>query len=468
MSHLALPKRLLKALCLVGLIANVLSLSASAQVVPTGTISGVIKDASGLVVAKAHITITNVDSNVTRTTSTGSDGAYRFPALPIGHYQVMVAVVGFKTATEKDITLDVDQEAVVNIKLTVGALEQQVIVTSEPARVDTTNSSLGQVVDGKQISDLPLNGRNFIDLTLLQTGITQFQYNNFGTNGLFGEFFSSNGAPIRSNMYTLDGAIMGNVGGASASSISGLSLGLDGISEYKVMTNSFSAEYGLVMGSQTTIVTKGGTNRFHGDVFEYIRNSVFDARNYFDLLYSLPKTSPGGGRRVAPFKRNQFGAAAGGPIQRGKTFFFGTYEGFRQVLDNPPNVGVTPTIPAACHTPVVGGVETVTNSCDPALKPGQTENVSPTIQPILALWPLPNIEPGDQFSYLSTNTIHEDYFQGRIDRTFSLKDNLFGRYTYDNTNEVYPKLFPIYDFGLVERQQYVTLAEDHILTPALL
>src|SRR6185437_1939435 len=109
-----------------------------------------------------------------------------------------------------------------------------------------------------------------------------FSQNHFGTNALFGEFFSSNGAPLRSNMYTLDGAIMGNINGASASSISGESLGLDGISEYKTMTNSYGAEYGLVMGSQTSIVTKSGTNRFHGGAFEYIRNSVFDARNYFD------------------------------------------------------------------------------------------------------------------------------------------------------------------------------------------
>src|ERR1700733_332949 len=452
-------------------VALILSLVASpefAQVIPTGTISGVVKDSSGLLVPNATVTIVNVESNFQRTAQTSDNGMYRFPALPIGHYNVKVQMTGFKTETQRDLTLDVAQEAVVNLTMEVGGVEQQVVVTAEAARVDTTTSSLGHIVDNRQVAELPLNGRNFVDLTLMQTGITQFQNNNFGTDGLFGQFYSSNGAPLRSNMYTLDGAIMGNIEAASASSISGLSLGLDGISEYRVMTNSFSAEYGLVMGSQTTIVTKGGTNQFHGDAFEYLRNSALNARNYFDVLYSLPTTAPGGGRRTAPFQRNQFGGALGGPIIKNKTFFFGTYEGFREVSGNPPNVGVTPTIPAACHTPVIGGVQTVTNSCDSALKPGQTENVVPSMQPILALWPLPNVQPGNQFTYLSIARTHEDYAQGRIDHTISSKDSVFGRYTYDNTNETYPKLYPIFDFGLIERQQYLTLAENHIFSPGLL
>ena len=451
-------------------LALVLCLTAfpiSAQVVPTGTISGMAKDPAGASVSNANVTVVNVETNLSRTATTGKDGSYRFSALPVGHYNVKVDMAGFKTETQTNVVLDIGQEAVVNFTMEVGTVQQQVVVHSEALRVDTTTSSLGQIVNHNQISDLPLNGRNFVDLTLLQPGITQFQNNNFGTNALFGQFFSSNGAPLRSNMYTLDGAIMGNIQGASASSIDGESLGLDGISQYKVFTNAYPAEYGLVMGSQTVIVTKSGTNQFHGTAFEYLRNSVLDARNYFDYLYTLPPSSPGGGRRVAPFKRNQFGGSLGGPIQKDKTFFFATYEGFREVLSNPPNVGVTPTIPAACHTPVVNGVQTVTNACDSSLKPGQTENVAPAMQPILALWPSPNL-PGNQFTYLSTEQTHENYVQGRIDHTISDSDSLFGRYTFDNTNETYPKIFPIFDSGLIERQQYLTLAENHIFSPALL
>src|ERR1700723_2145048 len=469
MTHPTFPKGYIsKVICLAGFIAMVLGVQGFAQVAPTGTISGLVSDASGASIVNAQVKVTNADTNVTQTATTGSNGGYRFSALPIGRYDVTVTMAGFKTETEKGVILDVGQEAIENFKLAIGAPSQEVIVTAESAQADTTSSSLGSLVDSRQIADLPLNGRNFIDLTMLQTGITQFSNNIFGFAGLFGEFFSSNGAPLRSNMYTLDGAIMGNIEGASASSIDGESLGLDGISEYKLITNTFSAEYGLVMGSQTTIVTKSGTNQFHGDVFEYLRNSVLNARNYFDVLYSLPTTFPGGGRRTAPFQRNQFGGALGGPIIKNKTFFFGTYEGFREVSGNPPNVGVTPTIPAACHTPVIGGVQTVTNSCDSALKPGQTENVVPSMQPILALWPLPNVQPGNQFTYLSIARTHEDYAQGRIDHTISSNDSVFGRYTYDNTNETYPKLYPIFDFGLIERQQYLTLAENHIFSPALL
>ena len=459
-----------RAICLVLSSLLAMAVQICAQVTPTGTISGVVKDPGGLVLTGAQVTVVNTDTNVPRTLTTGDDGSYRFPALPVGPYSVKVEMAGFKTRTITNLKLDVTQEAVVNFQMEVGSTEQQVLVQADAdaGRVDTTSSSLGSVVDSRQVAELPLNGRNYIDLTLLQPGVTQFQGNQFGVNALFGEFFSSNGAPIRSNMYTLDGAIMGNIQGASASSIAGLSMGLDGISEYKVMTNNFSAEYGLVMGSQTAIVTKSGTNSFHGDVFEYIRNSALDARNPFDVLYSLPATVPGGGKRLAPFQRNQFGGSLGGPIWKGSTYFFGTYEGFREVLGNPPNLGVTPTIPAACHTPVLNGVQTVDNTCDPALRAGQTERVAPAIQPILALWPLPNIEPGDLFTYLSKARTHEDYIQGRVDHHLSNADTLFGRYTYDNTNEVYPKIFPIFDFGLDERQQYFTIAENHMFSPAAL
>lgn len=444
-----------------------LGVSLWAQVVPTGTISGVVKDPSGASIPKANVTVRSVESGVARTAVTGDDGAYRFPALPVGHYDVKVETTGFQTVTQTGLTLDVAQEAVVNFTLQVGTTVQQVTVTSEAPIIDTTSSSLGRLVDDTEIADLPLNGRNFVDLTLMQTGVTQFANNNFGTNGLFGVFYSANGAPLRSNMYTLDGAIMGTIQGASAASITGKSLGLDGIREYKVMTNTFSAEYGLNMGSQMTIVTKSGTNQLHGDVFEYLRNSAFDARNLFDDLSSLPPTVPGGGLRIAPFRRNQFGGSLGGPIKKEKTFFFSTYEGFREVYANPPNVGITPTIPAACHTPVINGVQTVTSACDSTLAPGTPENVAPVMQPILALWPLPN-QPGDQFTYLATERTREDYGQARIDHNFSSSDSAFVRYTLDDANESYPKIFPQFDFGLVERQQYATFSESHIFSGALL
>ena len=149
-----------------------------AQVAPTGTISGVVKDSGGLVVPNATVTIVNADSNYTRSALTKDDGAYRFVALPVGLYNVKVETTGFKSETQTGITLDVSQEAVINFALQIGAVQEQVVVKADEARVDTTSSTLGHVVDNQQIVELPLNGRNFIDLTLLQTGITQFQNNN--------------------------------------------------------------------------------------------------------------------------------------------------------------------------------------------------------------------------------------------------------------------------------------------------
>ena len=270
-------KRSLEVIRSLGFLFVVMAAPAIAQVAPNGTISGAVKDPGGLVVANARVTVVNTEENIPRTTLTDTHGTYSIPALPIGHYNVKVETTGFKASTKTNLTLDIGQEAVVDFTLQVGDTQDQVVVQADEARVDTTSSSIGHLVDNQQIVELPLNGRNFVDLTLLQTGVTQYQNNQFGTSALYGEFFSSNGAPLRSNMYSLDGAIMGNIQGASASSITGESLGLDGIAEYKVMTNSFGAEYGLAMGSQTAIVTKSGTNQFHGDVFEYLRNSVLNA-----------------------------------------------------------------------------------------------------------------------------------------------------------------------------------------------
>src|ERR1700722_2823514 len=178
-----------KVICLAGMIAMVLGLQGFAQVAPTGTISGLVSDASGAAIANAQVKVTNTDTNVTLTSTTGSFGGYRFSALPAGRYDVMVTMAGFKTETEKGVTLDVGQEAVENVKLAIGSVGEQVVVTAEATQVDTTSSTLGHIVDQKQIENLPLNGRNFVDLTMLQTGITQFSNNKFGAMALFGEFF---------------------------------------------------------------------------------------------------------------------------------------------------------------------------------------------------------------------------------------------------------------------------------------
>jgi len=386
-----------------------LAFSASAQLA-TGTFLGVVRDSSGAIVPGASVTIHSTETDQTRKVVTDSSGAYRVPALPVGHYQITVEHSGFKTETQTGLNLEVGQEAVVDFALQVGTAEQTVQVTGEAQQVNTTNSTLGSVVNEQTIADLPLNGRNYTDLTLLQPGITQHKdLSNAG--GLQpGTLFSSNGAPLESNYSTLDGASLMNTYAISAASGTGNTLGVDGIREYKVVTNDFSAEYGMSTGSHTVLASKSGTNNFHGDVFEFLRNSRLDAANYFDA-----PTQANNFQRTPPFKRNQFGGALGGPVQKDKTFFFAAYEGLRE------NIGqtiVTTTVPSGC-------LAATNNPCTSPV--GGTAN--PAALQILKLFPAPNL-PNNNFTYPSQEPITENWGQGRIDHTFSAADSFFARYTH--------------------------------------
>ena len=411
----------------------------------TSTILGVVSDPSGASVPDANVTVTNTDTNATRTATTGGDGSYRVPALLPGHYSVTVAKTGFSTVTQQALELVVDQELPVNISLSVGSTSQAITVTTEAPQVDTTTSSLGGLVNETKIEDLPLNGRNFVDLATLQAGVTNATDTTFsGTNGTG---FSSNGAPLRSNNFTLDGAPLANVRGNTAGAV-GSTLGVDGIQEYKVITNAFSAEYGLNMGSQVVIVSKGGTNQFHGDGFEYLRNSALDARNYFD--HSDITT----GKRLPALRRNQFGGSFGGPIQKDKTFFYAVYEAQRL------KSGATTidTVPAAnCHVATANPCATASGGV-----------VNSAILPFLSLYPNPNI-PGTNTYYVGPiNPTSINYGQIRVDHNFSEKDSLFGRYTTQQAYNVTAGAYPGLGTATFGQDQFITLSENHIFSSALL
>jgi outer membrane receptor protein involved in Fe transport len=438
-----------------GAIFFLISISTWAQL-PTGTILGVVKDASGAVIPDATVTIHSTETDLTRKSVTDSSGYYRVPALPVGHYTIMVEHAGFKTVTETGLNLEVGQEAVVDFALEVGTAEQQVQVTGEAQQVNTTNSTLGTVVSEQTIADLPLNGRNYTDLTLLQPGITQHKDLTNTAGYQPGTVFSANGAPLQSNNVSMDGASMLNTYAISAASGTGNTLGVDGIREYKVVTNNFSAEYGMTMGSQTVLVSKSGTNSFHGDGFEFLRNSVLDAANYFDK-----PTLANGFERLPPFRRNNFGGAVGGPIQKDKTFFFVAYEGLRE------NIGQTidsQTIPSNCFG--------ATNNPCAVTSTNKTGTVNPVAYEILQLFPQPNLPAGCTTicfaTYPSSEPIREDWGQLRLDHTFSASDTFFGRYTVDDS---------YFQFGLgyqpfiqlqPTRGQFVSFSENHIFSPALL
>ena len=439
----------------------------------TGTILGVVKDSSGAVIPGVSVTVVNEETNLMRTVITGENGAFRAPALPVGRYTVKVELTGFQTQTQRGLNLEVAQELVLNPVLEVGAgPQQEVTVSSESPLVNTTSSALGSVVNERSISDLPLNGRNYVDLTLLQPGVAQQTLAGTGAANSFGSFFSANGAPVRSNNFMLDGAITVNGSGGSSASESNTTLGVDGIREYKVVTSAFSAEYGLMMGSQTVMVSKNGTNQWHGDLFEYLRNSAMDARNFFDSSTSL------GGRRLPPFQRNSFGGSFGGPLQKDKTFFFGVYEGLRQ------NLGVTildNVLAAACHQLVNPGTNNTTLANPAACAPALTSSsvVPQVMEPLLDLYPLPN-RPGNQFTFPTSSTQREHYGQMRVDHNFSAGDTFFVRYTIDEnhvSNAVSAAKRGLVASGTAfpqvralgeSRSQSATLSESHVFSPALL
>jgi outer membrane receptor protein involved in Fe transport len=440
---------------------------------PTGTILGTVKDTSGGVVAGASVTVQSTETGFTRALTTGEDGAYRFAALPVGHYEVRAGKEGFKSTTQKGVVLDVSQEVVTNFALEVGAAAAQVTVTSEAPVVNTTSGQLGGLVNEEKIAELPLNGRNFLDLTLLQPGVSQnTTVINLG-GGTQGAIYSSNGAPIISNTFLLDGTPLQTVFGFNGASASGTTLGVDGIREYKVVTSAFPAEYGMNMGSQMTIVSKNGSNQFHGDVFEYLRNRVLDARNFFDYSYQTT------GKRNPQYERNNFGAAFGGPIKKDKTFFWAAYEGLRETKGVPVQ---TTTIPAAC---VANGTSTaaqgnpngtdfrVTSADCGVPLPGGALQVDPAIRPLLALYAPANA------NYIFTRPTSVNYGQIRVDHNFSNSESVFGRYTIEQAAEIVPG--PGNDssnavpFGFrqfkdqwTSRNQYLSLSETHLFSPAVL
>jgi hypothetical protein len=428
----------------VGLFLLLISLGSLAFAqAPTGTILGTVKDSSGAVMPNAAITATNSETGQKRTLSSAADGSYRISALPVGTYEIRVEHEGFQSSVRNSISLTVAQEAVVNFSLSLGAVEQEVSVTAEAPLVNTTSGALGGLVSEEKVADLPLNGRNYINLSLLQAGVVQSANIGKSTQSV-GTWFSSNGAPVRSNYYLLDGAPTSDATGSSTASVSGNTLGLEGIREWRIITNSFSAEYGMTMGSQVVMVSKGGTNNFHGSLFEYIRNSAFDARNFFDYK-SLATT-----RRIPAFVRNNYGGSVGGPVRKDKTFFFVTYEALRERLGQYPLLN---TIPAAAR--VDGGA-------------GGVPTINPVVKPLITLYPLPNVPGTNFYTFNYVQPTDDDFGQARVDHTFSDNDSLFARATLDAGRETDSSGFNPFILQREGRVMFYTLSESHIFNPTLL
>ena len=291
--------------------------------VNTGTISGTVRDETGAVIPGVTVTVTNLETGNRRTVVTGDQGRFQAPNLAVGNYELEARKEGFRAEIRRGIQLTVGRQAAVNFELAVGVVTQTVEVTGEAPLVEMTGSSVSSLVDTQQIQDLPLNGRSFDELALLQPAVTVAKFAAPQLQGGYTTRLSIRGARPEQNNWLLDGTNVMGPTNSVPGSVGGQSLGVDAVREFKVETTTFSAQYGKAAGGVVNVITKSGTNQFHGTAFEFLRNDNFDAANFFDNAGNQPRSE---------FKRNQFGGSMGGPIIRDKTFFFGAYEALRERL----------------------------------------------------------------------------------------------------------------------------------------
>lgn len=393
----------------------------------TGSIRGTITDPSGGTVARAVVSAVHIETGFTRSAQSDSEGNYSLVLLPVGHYRLDATAAAFQKYVQAGITLSVNEVALVPVQLVVGSQQQSAEVVADAALAQTT-SDLGETVHEHEILDLPLNGRNFSQLGLLQPGVAPLTQGlkNAGGPLRSGQAYSVNGLRPESNQFLIDG--VDNYDAVYAGYA--LEPPIDAITEFRILTNTASAEFGHSAGSTTNIVTRSGSNQLHGSLYEFLRNDDLDARNFF-------------AHSVEPLKQNQFGGSIGGPIRREKTFFFGYYEGFR----NRQGQTYTSTVPSALERqgdfsqtidPSSGKVLPLINEITGEPYQGNkllsTNSIS---QKLLAYYPLPNTGT-NLFTTTQTLTSYRDQFGARIDHYLSSLDRLFVRYNLSNGSELDP------------------------------
>ena len=418
-------------------LAFLLSLASSIAAQTTSTITGEVKDTNAALLVGVRITATAIETGVTRTTSSGPEGRFVFPALPVGTYELRAEHDGFEPLVPQTVRLTVNETVHISLVLKIAGLTANVIVDSGESLVNTESAELSYLVSERLIRDLPLNGRNYTDLALLQPGVVAYTHRDGGSVVAHGLATSINGQDPRSNVYLLDGTPQNDFTNGPAGSAAGTALGVETIREFRVEANSYGAEFGRNFGGQINAVSKSGTNSFHGSLYEFHRNDNLDARNFFD------------GSQKPEFKRNQFGGSFGGPIKRDRTFFFLGYESLRE------NLGQT-----------IRTVVPDINARNGILPTGGNVTVNSAVKPYLDEFPLPNgasLGGGlAEYNFGFNRQITQHFLQGRVDQNWNNQHQFFARYTFDDADQQLPTDFPQFPRSFRSRNQFFT-AEDRFI-----
>jgi len=425
--------------------------SAAHAQVTGATLSGTVTDATGAVIPGVMVSIKNRATGVVRSLTTDEAGFYSAPNLQAGGYDVTGSAPGFSTTVQSNITLAVGAQQQLNISMKVGETAQLIEVTEAAPLIQVTSSVISGVVESTTVRELPLNGRDWASLATLSPGVnaieTQMPFESGavrGNRGFGAQLTISGGRPTQNN-YRLDGLSINDYGNGGPGSVIGVSLGVDAIQEFSVLTGNYSAEYGRTSGGVVNAISKSGTNQFHGDVYEFLRNDKLDANDFF---------SNASHQRKPPYKRNQFGAAAGGPIRKDRTFIFGDYEGIRQSQGIVGSAAVVPSDAARAGN----------------LASGQHVDVDPLVQKYLVLLPHANGPvTGDKgvFTFAGVRRVTENFGTTRVDHKISDKDSLFGTYMYDDAPYNQPDSFNNVNILSQTTRHIASIEHSHIFSPGL-
>jgi hypothetical protein len=410
----------------------------------SGTIVGTITDESGATVADATVMLVNTASGFTRTVGTNSAGQYVAPSIPTGVYNVTAEKTGFQKLVRGGVQLTAADTVTLSLSLRIGDVKQTVEVRESAPLLEAQTAEVSNLIDNRRIIDMPLNGRTFTSLLQLTPGAHAGSNTNLGNNQTYSmrgsTNYAVNGADAAENTYLIDGMVNRNLWLNTLIMVPTI----DSIQEFRVLTSNYDAEYGSSAGAVTLVQTKSGANRFHGTAYEFLRNSVMDANTFFNNRAGIAK---------APFRRNEFGGTAGGPIRKDKTFFFADYQGIR--LAQPQTI--TSTIPTVAQRNMLltGDFSGLgTTIYDPTALAGSLRqpfagNIIPKTRLDAAAVKLASLLPNPtssaatrNFTYDPQLTQQTDQFDARIDQNLGKSDRLFGKYSFDNSTQTQPGLLP--------------------------